>query len=268
VALKGVVNTPNSEDAAVQPGYFSLERNGFQIIVLDTRASGTHRGELGSSQLGWLYHELAASLRARRPALVFAHHHPDDFAWRFWPVRHRSSSALKRMLASFPHVLGYFYGHAHRFEMSAEDGVWYVQAPSLVDFPLGGLMVTIERADESPLYSVHVDHVEAAPDRTTPAGVTLDALQDEALVYAAYDAGALDAIAYGAGLPDRKGKERGIGSQPAVRDYERLIAWPANPIPAGSVIDPDLVSEISVARSRLLGERAGAWAEPDPTSPK
>jgi hypothetical protein len=255
VALKGRINTPKEEDDAVQPGYFSLLRNGFRIIVLDTRSKNTHRGSLGPVQLGWLFCELSASLSARQPVLIFTHHHPRDFSSAHFlsPLSHEGT-ALRRVFIAFPHVLGYFYGHAHKFEAIPEDGVWFVQAPSLVDFPLGALLLRVERQTGSLQYQMTIEHVKVGPDRSNGAGLVLDALQDEALIYAWYDAGAKDKD-----FPEYGSLSNNSHS---FMSFSKEVAWRdpgSGPTAQEALGSSDAVERISDERVRIIKEPRGAW---------
>ena len=262
IALKARVNTPNEEDNALQPGYFSVSRNGFRIIVLDTRAERTHAGAVGHVQLGWLYHELKESLASREPALVFAHHHPEAFTDGIVNliVGDSGSDQLQAILDSFPHVLGYFYGHAHRYKAGVEGEMLYVQSPSLVDYPQGALLVRIEREAATSRYEVQIDHVKAAPNRATGPGLVFDGVQDEAHVYAQFDA--LESRTN----PDAK-REVPYGdlAQPSDgKRFVREISWDSDDkkLSAEELFGGAKgVARISEARTQLLGEPAGRWAE-------
>jgi hypothetical protein len=205
-------------------------------------------GNVGPVQLGWLYHELSASLAARQPVLIFAHHHPDDFLWL--SKRFGEGKALKNMVVKFPHVLGYFYGHKHKFEVTEvpkdkEKSVWFVQAPSMVDFPMGALLIRVERQKDSQNYRLTVEHVKAGPDRSKGAGLVLDALQDEALIYAWYD--------------DGKKNELPLSCRTSgdFRSFSEQIQW--GPTPQEALPNNDLVKSITEERVRLLKEGSGAW---------
>ena len=224
-------------------------RNGFRIIFLDTRANLTHLGSVGPVQLGWIYNELSASLAERQPVLIFAHHPTEDFR------RGNEGRALRRMFTSFPHVLGYFYGHKHNFEVanqgSIKDGVWLVQAPSLVDFPMGALVLRVERQTDPQLYRLTVEHVKAKPDRNKDKGLVLDALQDEALVYAWFDDGKKSTLTYGS-LSD--------ASTPITR--LKKIVWcnpDERPKPHEALGNREWVEAISEERVRVIKEERGAW---------
>lgn len=254
VALKGKVNIANEEAGAIQPGYFSVVRNGFRIIVLDTRWKQGESGNVGPVQLGWLYHELSASLAKRQPVLIFAHHQPRDFQWLSLSTRFgEEGKALKNLIHSFPHVLGYFYGHKHKVEVpkppeDKKDSVWFVQAPSLVDFPMGALIVRVEREKDSQKYRLTVKHVKALPDRKKGEGLVLDALQDEALIYAAYDDKKLKKLHY----PGRTSKDFG--------PFSKTIQWNEQcPKPQEALANNHLVESITKDRVRLIKEKSGAW---------
>ena len=195
VALKGVVNTPSKEDDALQPAYLSFVRNGFRVLVLDTRSTETHQGCVGQVQLGWLYNELAYAYGRQQPVVVFAHHHPDDLALGCVSASYKRlghTGPLKRMLFAFPNVLGYFYGHAHErraaIKGSKDNQILFAQAPSLVDYPQGALWVRISRANGADSYSIAVDSVKVKPNRKNEVGQILAGLQDTAFIYAWHDA--------------------------------------------------------------------------------
>lgn len=254
VALKGRISTPREEDGALQPGYFSLVRRGFRIVVLDTRSKQTHDGAVGPVQVGWLYRELAESLAARQPVLVFAHHHPSEFSSSGpFSLSRSADRSVMRMLTSFPHVIGYFYGHSHKLKAAAENGVAFVQAPSIVDFPMGGLALRVERRGHGEAFDLTVEHVMVAPDRSKGEGVVLAGLQDEALIYAWHDAGEKASLDYDE-----------LGPEPEEDwTHSRRIRWSRGaPAPRELLGSNGAVKRISRARSRLLGEEAGAWHAP------
>jgi hypothetical protein len=258
VALKGRVNVDKTEVDALQPGYFSVVRNGFRIICLDTRCKPLWKvwgkGNVGLVQLGWLYQELKESLAERQPVLIFAHHPPSDY---IRPPK-GTGKALKNMIWSFPHVLGYFYGHQHKpeLEVKCEKNVWFVQAPSLVDFPMGALVVRVEGqkdSNDSTNYRLNVEHVKTRPDRSKGAGLVLDGLQDEALVYAAYDVRKLKELKY----------SQRISKDPD--PFSKSIRWnDPCPEPQKALANNDLVKSITEERKRLLNEEGESWYGPKP----
>jgi Calcineurin-like phosphoesterase len=250
VALKGKVKVADKEVGAIQTGYFSVVRNGFRIICLDTRSEQGKLGNVGPVQLGWLYHELSQSLAERQPVLIFAHHHPRYFQWLSkW---FGEGKALKNMVGSFPHVLGYFSGHKHKFKVTCEDSVWFVQAPSLVHFPMGALLIRVERQKDSQNYRLTIEHVKAGPDRSKGAGLVLDGLQDEALVYAWYDS-------YDSKKKELKYSTRICASE-GFMSPSKPIKWDVQrPEAKKALANDDLIKSITEKRVLLLNEKKGAW---------
>jgi hypothetical protein len=116
--FRGAVRTPSQADRhGLQCGYYAWRQpvagvggvRHIRCIVLDTRSPRGFLGRVDVAQLGWLYRELADSLAAREPVLLFAHHPPRQI---FGNLGNRR--ALGRVLEGFPHIVAYFYGHVHR----------------------------------------------------------------------------------------------------------------------------------------------------------
>lgn len=113
------------------------EMAGIRTIVLDTRTDGHHQGTVGLIQLGWLYNQLADALARRYGVVLFAHHSPSMILGsRRLPFTGPTQRAIfERMLRRFPHILAYFYGHAHWNEHERFGRIPVIQTGSLTDFP-------------------------------------------------------------------------------------------------------------------------------------
>jgi len=269
LALKNRVNLSNSEQkllladhgieggtASLQTGYFSQSRNGFRLIFLDTRSRRLHLGDIGLIQLGWLYGELAGAMDRKEPVLIFAHHHPSDFAGdgAFGFVSGSEGfTGLVGMLKHFPNVIGYFYGHAHEKKVEIDEGVAFVQAPSLVDFPQGALVVQVFLEADNDRYRLQVDHVLPRASATSGAGLVLDGIVNESIIFAWADDGM-------PGPRIRIGEERNDGPNRGHVIYVDAMQRNVE-IPSASMVIPSKVvrSRISDLREHFLQEHRGDW---------
>ncbi len=110
------------------PYYYSLERNGYRIVVLDTLDEGEVSGKLDDAQMDWLERELSSGL----PAIICMHHPPvpvgvpwmDDLILqendRFLRIC-ESQASLRLVLCGHLH-------HAFRMELG---GATVLTAPSV-----------------------------------------------------------------------------------------------------------------------------------------
>lgn len=87
-------------------------------------------GELSRQQLDWLKKQLKRSLKANEQVIVACHHpvSPVRGSLNLWNDRE-----VKSLLESFPHVKGYFNGHAHEGGYDLDQGKHYVTFKGMVE---------------------------------------------------------------------------------------------------------------------------------------
>jgi 3',5'-cyclic-AMP phosphodiesterase len=102
-------------------GFFQTTRRmgDTRLIVLDTKAPGTHAGELCERRLAWLRNQLDADPSVR--TIVAFHHPPLDLDLPAMDaIRLRDSEVLGDLLGHYDCVHHLLFGHVHR----AVHGVW------------------------------------------------------------------------------------------------------------------------------------------------
>ena len=165
LAFRKLIKIPgDSEHAGLKLGYYSwvdpVKHNivtGIRYVVLDTRSNWKDdwwnlRQDLGVMdlvQLGWLYKEMSEAYRKKQAVVIFAHHSP----FKLLKPHHHTTRIFKRILESFPNIIGYFYGHEHWNGNSPWKNKKYnfqmIQTGSLVDYPQRGRTVDIYLRDLS-----------------------------------------------------------------------------------------------------------------------
>ncbi|HRK35101.1 MAG TPA: hypothetical protein PLJ47_10950 [Candidatus Hydrogenedentes bacterium] len=154
-AYRQSVRVRENAEIGLQTGYYSwcaplLEEitgiSQVRYISLDTRSHLWSGGDIDAVQLLWLYRELVEANANREVVVFFAHHSPGKIS-----ANNESRKAMKRLLAAFPNVIGYFYGHSHWNEVDndrKEYDVPLIQTGSMADFPQMGRWINIY-ADEN-----------------------------------------------------------------------------------------------------------------------
>ena len=84
-------------------------------------------GVLGPAQLKWLAKELDSN--ASKPAIVCAHHTPDDPAKGGSGLR--DINALLAVLAPRRHVKAFMFGHSHRWNLTEHEGIHMINLPAV-----------------------------------------------------------------------------------------------------------------------------------------
>jgi 3',5'-cyclic-AMP phosphodiesterase len=118
----------------------AVDLPGVRLAVLDTTIPGETNGTVTQATLEWLADSAAES---DRPVLVFGHHHvwspesrtrTDDY----FGIRPDPSERLIDLVATQPHIRGYFAGHTHRNRVRrfavTGDRPW-VEVACVKDFP-------------------------------------------------------------------------------------------------------------------------------------
>jgi 3',5'-cyclic AMP phosphodiesterase CpdA len=108
------------------------------FFLLDSVTENTFKalgGRLGEDQLQWLTDELDS--HKDKPALLVAHHHPNDDNVTKWsnPFLGASNSLLDttaffNVIRNRKQVKAYFYGHTHAWETRNADGIKMVNIPT------------------------------------------------------------------------------------------------------------------------------------------
>jgi 3',5'-cyclic AMP phosphodiesterase CpdA len=94
------------------------------LVLLDSLVKTKYTpGELGKPQLAWLAKTLDA--RADKPAIVMAHHDPDNGLGSGL----LDTKALFDVLLPRKHVKAYVFGHTHRWQVSKKDDLHLVNLP-------------------------------------------------------------------------------------------------------------------------------------------
>ncbi len=140
--------------------YHTFERNGVQIICLDSNGPGVEvpRGYIPPAELDWLAGVIANS--GDRPLVIAVHHHilpTGDSAWYDEFMRTTNGAALHEVLKPVAaRVRGVFHGHVHQHIEFLQDGVLYSCVPStwrqFHTWP--GQPDTIEALDGDPGYAI------------------------------------------------------------------------------------------------------------------
>ena len=81
-------------------------------------------GELGEKQRAWLADALDA--RAKKPAVVVVHHNPDV---KEKPTGLRDTKAMLDVILARRQVKALIFGHTHKWELTRQDGVHFVNLP-------------------------------------------------------------------------------------------------------------------------------------------
>jgi len=102
-----------------------LETPHVNWFLLDSLVKTNHTpGELGKVQLDWLARSLDA--RADKPAIVLAHHDPDNGLGNGL----LDTKAFFEVLAPRKQVKAYVFGHTHRWQLSEHYGIHLINLPA------------------------------------------------------------------------------------------------------------------------------------------
>ncbi|HEY4416926.1 MAG TPA: metallophosphoesterase [Verrucomicrobiae bacterium] len=131
-------------------------------------ATNSTPGEVGTTQLDWLTHEL--DLRADKPAIVVVHHHP-QFTDQVPGLK--DTAALMAALAQRRQVKALIFGHTHDWQVTQHDsGIHLINLPPTAYLfkagrPNGWVHVTLaEDSAEFELRSLDPKHPEHAVVKT------------------------------------------------------------------------------------------------------
>lgn len=102
--------------------YTSPRANWFMLDSLDK--TNATPGDLGEAQRAWLAQELAA--RANKPAIIITHHNLGNTG----VAGLKDTAAMEEILAKFPQVKAYIYGHTHEWSVKQHaTGVHLINLP-------------------------------------------------------------------------------------------------------------------------------------------
>lgn len=180
----------DADDSPLSTGYYSVSEDlrdnaangnvrnetvngvfGVRHIMLDTRSKSSAYGKIDDVQLMWLVKEMEASIVQCQAVILYAHHGLDDFEPRNNVIlgmgfgTSRSATILKRIIATYPNIVAFFYGHGHRNEQVAGDGgigswrrVPRFQTGSITDYPQVARLVELglETAESEGRYRAHI----------------------------------------------------------------------------------------------------------------
>ena len=138
--------------------YYSLDANGFHLVVLDVQFDETGRdlahtytgvaGFVPDVELQWLREDLATS---DLPTVICVHQRIEDFVEEWGRSLVLNAGDLQRVLAEDGDVVAVFQGHAHADHYEFIDGIHYVTFEALVDqeTPPSWAAVTFDAGDRS-----------------------------------------------------------------------------------------------------------------------
>ncbi len=130
----------------------AMQKQGWQIICLNSQIVDSPAGELADEQLDFLQHSLAA--HPQLPCLI-AVHHPCIASGSIWldTMQIRNSAVLLDVLAQHHQVKAVTFGHIHQELARQIDGIWYFAAPATC-FEFKPLSVAFAVTDTPPGYRV------------------------------------------------------------------------------------------------------------------
>lgn len=157
---------PVDENGFVQQ---AIEDDAGLFLLLDTKAPGTHAGELCAQRLGWLAARLAESTG---PVFLFLHHPPVAVGIsRMDRIQLQDAAGLAAVLA--PHrtrIRHMFHGHLHR-----------PLAGSWMGIPFSSLRGTAHQV------ALDLSERDQAPGSHEPAAYALVRLSEEAVIIHTHD---------------------------------------------------------------------------------
>jgi 3',5'-cyclic AMP phosphodiesterase CpdA len=120
------------------PLHYSLDHQGWHLVVLHTIEKTGTEIHVPSTQLAWLEADLAA---ATAPVLVFMHHSASEqdlsdsrwFAGRAEAALVVERRELRRIFGASGKVKAVFNGHVHRNHLDVIEGIPYVTVQSLIE---------------------------------------------------------------------------------------------------------------------------------------
>jgi PGF-CTERM protein len=114
--------------------YYSMDRGGYHIVVMDSAIHGEVGGDLDETQMIWLKGDLDAN--ADKPTLIFLHHMADrtDDIFGITP---QAQERLNGILSTRPQVLSLHSGHIHQNILSSTGEKTNLAYASVVQYPIG-----------------------------------------------------------------------------------------------------------------------------------
>jgi len=114
--------------------FYSMDRGGYHIIVLDSAVEGETQGGMNDTQFRWLEEDLNDN--HEKPTLVFMHHMADRTD--IFGLNESSKARLDSILGTRTHVLSISSGHIHKNIVSEMDGkLINVAIGAVVSYPVG-----------------------------------------------------------------------------------------------------------------------------------
>ena len=114
--------------------YYSLDRGGYHIIVLDSAVEGEVQGGMNDTQFRWLEEDLDDN--HGKPTLVFMHHMADRTD--IFGLNESSKARLDSILGTGTQILSISSGHIHKNIVSEMDGkLINVAIGAVVSYPVG-----------------------------------------------------------------------------------------------------------------------------------
>ena len=123
----------------------TLELGGWNLVLLETVEPGKHHGVFPQERREWLEKELANSMDARTPSLLFMHHQPvpPEQSHRYpnsIGMNPDHSLGFFDIVGGNPHVKGVLIGHTHRNRVrryAPSGDVPFVEVNCTKDYPGG-----------------------------------------------------------------------------------------------------------------------------------
>lgn len=119
------------EDSEITPRVdYVIEKEGVQIVCIDSTMPGSAAGVIEPGQLAWLEEMLLPE--DMRPLIVALHHHPlaSGAPWLDEIVLTNGVELHNVLLKAKHRLRGVFYGHIHEDMMTIRDGITYISVRS------------------------------------------------------------------------------------------------------------------------------------------
>ncbi len=114
--------------------YYSIEKYGYSLVVLDSAVEGEIAGSIDEQQLEWF--EQTLDDNAGKPVIVFMHHMIDRTD--VFGVDQDTKTRLENILSGRKNVLGVYSGHMHKNIVTEDsDGRYLVTVAGTVQYPSG-----------------------------------------------------------------------------------------------------------------------------------
>jgi hypothetical protein len=113
--------------------YFSVNRNGFHFVILDSAVHGEIGGHLDDAQIRWLEKDLESNFD--KPTMIFMHHPLEEEG--VFTIDDDSRSRLTDVLEKNGQVLSVVGGHNHRNERHSIGTREHLSIASLIQYPIG-----------------------------------------------------------------------------------------------------------------------------------